>query len=365
MREDGFMTAEAHVGYVWSSALQCSTFLLRHTSGPFFGKNVDYPSKGVCHGLLLANPRGRRKEPLRFEGIPATCWESRYGSLTFTAFGKDFPLGGMNEAGLVIEPMTLAKTRYPPIGQAPRLQLGQWKQYILDSFASVRDVVENVSDAAPLGHTSHFLVADERRDCAAIEFLEGEPVCYTGEALPVPAVTNNAYAECVAFLGEHAGFGGSEPIPEEPGSLQNFVRIAHGLASDDARSCADPVGCGFAILDSVAQPDLTKRSTVYDIIRRQVHFRTVLGGPVRTVDMARLDFSPSAGTMMVGVGQDAEGDVTGCMSPLTREANVAAANSFSRMLLEVVSPDQPVALLPVTVGEMLEGVKTYAARVAL
>mgnify|MGYP006231886559 CR=1 FL=1 len=84
--------------------------------------------------------------------------------LTVTAFGKNFANGGMNEAGLVLEPMTLGKTKYPEIGKTPRLHLGQWIQYVLDSFASVREVVEHASDVVPLGHTSHFLVADESGD---------------------------------------------------------------------------------------------------------------------------------------------------------------------------------------------------------
>lgn len=345
--------------------VECSTFLLRHESGPFFGKNNDSPSKVVSHGLLLANPRGREMEPVRYAGIPSKAWASQFGSLTFTAFGKDFPEGGMNEAGLIIEPMTLMKTKYPPVERTPRLQFGQWMQYILDSFATVRDAVRRVSNVFPLGWTSHFLVADQEGDCATIEFLDGKPVCHTGDQLPVPAITNDSYAECLAFLGEHVGFGGGKPIPEDAGSLQNFARIAERLASYDSRSCDDPVRYGFSVLNRASSPNLTKRSTVYDIARRQVHFRTVLGGAIRMVDMRRLDFSPTAQTMMVDVGADAEGDVTASAVPLTREANMTVAHRFISHVSEYTPLGQKVDLLPVTFGEFFDGIREHAANVDL
>jgi penicillin V acylase-like amidase (Ntn superfamily) len=347
------------------SAIECSTFFFSHTDGLFFGKNVDYPSQNVVHGLLLANPRGIKKEPLRFEGIPSTSWTSRYGSLTFTAFGKELPNGGINEAGLIIEPMSLAKTRYPSIEKTPRLQLGQWKQYILDSFPSVDEVMKHLSDVDPVGHSSHFLIADESGDCAALEYLDGKPVYYTSEDLPIPAITNSTYSECLTFIKDYVGFGGRKPIPRDPGSLENFARIAKGLKSQDLQVCANPVAYGFSILDVASHPELTQRSTIYDILRRQVFFRTVLGGAISKVDMASFDFSPDAPTFMIDVGIDSSGDVTNTAKPLTRKANVMTSREFSNMLLEVVPPDQKVALLPVSFGEMLTNVNKYAAKVVL
>jgi hypothetical protein len=44
---------------------------------------------------------------------------------------------------------------------------------------------------------------------------------------------------------------------------------------------------------------------------------------------------------------------------------MAVAHGFSSVLLEVVPRNQKIDLLPVTLGEMLDGVKTYAANVAL
>ena len=43
-------------------------------------------------------------------------WTSKFGNVTFNQYGKEFPTGGMNENGLVIELMWLNEARYPGKG---------------------------------------------------------------------------------------------------------------------------------------------------------------------------------------------------------------------------------------------------------
>jgi len=61
-------------------------------------------------------------------GQPAK-WVSAYGSVTFNQFGRELPLGRMNEAGLVIEIMWLTQTEYPHSDRRPALRELQWAQY--------------------------------------------------------------------------------------------------------------------------------------------------------------------------------------------------------------------------------------------
>ena len=63
--------------------------------------------------------------------------------------------------------------------------------------------------------------------------------------MPISAITTHPYAECLAYQGNHVGFGGKEPIPNEPGSLQNFTRIANGLNAPDSQTCANPINYSF------------------------------------------------------------------------------------------------------------------------
>ncbi len=40
-------------------------------------------------------------------------WTAVYGSISFNQYGKEFPTGGMNEKGLVVELMWLDETKFP------------------------------------------------------------------------------------------------------------------------------------------------------------------------------------------------------------------------------------------------------------
>src|SRR3954470_12271779 len=94
----------------------CSTFLLRSAGGPVFGRNVD--SDVPAPGMMVVNKRGISKRALSWgtygpgaRDRKTAAWTSRFGSVTATAIGREFPDGGMNEAGLVIEEMTLEGTK--------------------------------------------------------------------------------------------------------------------------------------------------------------------------------------------------------------------------------------------------------------
>ena len=87
----------------------CSTFKLQKGDGLIYGHNLNQGDIGVP-GLVFINKRGIFKlgrtwsELITKERLnPSShCWISRYGSVTFNAFGRDFPDGGMNEVGLYI-----------------------------------------------------------------------------------------------------------------------------------------------------------------------------------------------------------------------------------------------------------------------
>jgi choloylglycine hydrolase len=89
--------------------MACTTFQLRHGDQVLVGKNYDWM---VEEGLIIVNKRGVSKTAFISTvdntslGTPAT-WTSKYGSITFTQYGRELSPGGMNEAGLVVESMGL------------------------------------------------------------------------------------------------------------------------------------------------------------------------------------------------------------------------------------------------------------------
>ena len=87
----------------------CSTFKLQKGNELIYGHNLNQGDIGVP-GMIFINKRGIFKTGRTWSELinkdrsnPSSfCWISRYGSVTFNAFGRDFPDGGMNEAGLYI-----------------------------------------------------------------------------------------------------------------------------------------------------------------------------------------------------------------------------------------------------------------------
>ena len=91
----------------------CTSFLLKHPKGPLMAKNYDWD---VPDGLVVVNPRGLAKTALVPGDASPVRWTSRYGSLTFNQYGREFPMGGMNETGLAMEVLWLPDTVYPESG---------------------------------------------------------------------------------------------------------------------------------------------------------------------------------------------------------------------------------------------------------
>src|SRR5688500_4128222 len=83
-----------------ASAYPCSTFCLVRGDEVLFGRNYDFE---IGDGLVLTNQRGVRKT----SSAGTLHWVSRYGSVTFNQWGREFPMDGMNESGLVIALMWL------------------------------------------------------------------------------------------------------------------------------------------------------------------------------------------------------------------------------------------------------------------
>ena len=79
-------------------AWTCSTFLCGEGDSLYFGKNYDW---NVEDGLLMVNKRGLQKSAAVRQH--AASWTSKFGSVTFNQYGREWPSGGMNEAGLVVE----------------------------------------------------------------------------------------------------------------------------------------------------------------------------------------------------------------------------------------------------------------------
>jgi len=159
-----------------------------------FGRNYDWVTDA---GMVCTNLRGLSKTSMKAAEGSTISLVSQYGSITFNQYGKEFPTGGMNEKGLVVELMWLDETKYPKPDARPAVDVLQWVQYQLDNCATIDDVVATDKKVriAAVGNTPlHYLVADAKGNAATIEFLDGKMLVHKGSDLPFPVLTNDDYA---------------------------------------------------------------------------------------------------------------------------------------------------------------------------
>jgi choloylglycine hydrolase len=308
--------------WVCQAASPCSTFYIPNGGRPVVGQNYDW---GFGDGFAIVNQRGLSKTAAVLD-VPAS-WTARYGSVTFNQYGREFPISGMNEAGLVVATMWLEATQYPRPDSRPAVNSLQWIQYQLDNAASVDEVIVSIErlrispvDPAPL----HYLVADRHGQCAVIEFIEGQAVWRVGAGLPACVLTNSTYDDCLAHLKQYAGFGGTGVVSPSQSSLGRFAWAADRLRRYEAQDPERAIEFAFRTLAEIAQDAGragTQWTVVYDIAARRIHFHTRGRAQVRTIELGELNFACGRPVTALNLATAAAGDATPAFVEYTREMN--------------------------------------------
>lgn len=270
-----------------NNLIGCTTFCLRNDDQIVLCKNLDW---NFGYGHIEINKRGLFKKAFVTNNEIPVEWISKYGSITFNHIGKEFPLGGMNEVGLVIEEMNYYRTAYPEPDNRPTLNELQWIQYQLDNCATVEDVIksDSIIRITRSLFKIHYLISDKNGNVATIEFLNGKMVYHTKSTLPVPVLTNHKYDESVDKLKNYIGFGGDWKIHQEYGSLNNFIKVSSMIQNYNPEYSV--IDCSFDILSSVSTYD-TQWSIVYDISNYRIYFKTIQNNKLKWIDLKQFDFS--------------------------------------------------------------------------
>lgn len=251
------------------SVRSCTAFYLENDSVRVLAKNLDWP---VDNGYVLFNPAGRTKQTFFVEKLGNTSWISKYASITFNQFGIEFPLGGMNSQGLVIEELNSPALPSAMV-QASKHHLNEYQfiQYMLDQYASVKEVIYHLEDfqITPIFLYLHYLVADSSGNRVILECAhEGIRYWEPREAY-YAVLSNNSYEESLRYLEKFEGFGGDLPVLYRQGSGERFVSAAEKIRTYDN---ADIQPYAFDILNLVKQKD-TQWSIVYNLTSRKIYFR--------------------------------------------------------------------------------------------
>jgi penicillin V acylase-like amidase (Ntn superfamily) len=290
----------------------CSSVCLDKKGQLILGNNMDWI---LGDGMVVVNKRHVVKRGFWYENKPDWTWTSKHGSITLTNEGREFPIRGMNEAGLVVVEMMLAETEHPPAGSLPVLSGSQWIQYQLDTSATVEEVIasDKVVRIEPTdwaGMASHFLICDKSGTIAGIEWLEGKMTVYTGDKLPIPAMVNSAYESCIT--------NGDDPS-------ERFKPIADMYAAYDTAQTSDGVSYVFSVLDAVADklsaPFATRWRMAFDVRAMCLYWKTAENSQLRYVDLKDFDFSCRTAVEVLDINTSATGNVRTAFVPYTVALN--------------------------------------------
>jgi hypothetical protein len=202
-----------------------------------------------------------------------------------------------------------------------------------------------------VGYPSHYLIADQDGRCAAIEYLDGRFVYYTGDEMPVKAMANATYAAGPAYI-ERGVF----PALNPGASVERVAACADKIERFGADPGASPVGYSLSVLtETVVAPKTfwrnlfgepyTRWSIVYDIARRKVHFRTVESPQAKHLALASFDLSCEAPLVMLDVNTKLEGNVERAFTPYDSEVNLRVFRTLCDKLDIKVSKEDAVELM--------------------
>ena len=284
------------------TAFSCTTFILEDKNNLVFGRNLDWVSD---HGLVVVNKRGIKKTALVFPPEIPVEWTSNYGSLTFNQFGKEFPYGGINEKGLVIEIMR-SNADYPKPDQRPALNELQWVQYQLDKSSTVNDVIQSDKflRISAVKEELHFLICDKNGNKAVIEFKNGKLNVFKNQNLPQPVLANSYYPD------DLSRFNNKESC--------RFTTVAHKLKGFKTQK-KNAVNYSFDILNKVALQG--SWSIVYDIQNMQVYFKSASQKSQKHINLNTLDFSCNTTSVIYPINTSKSGLINTFFYPYNHSIN--------------------------------------------
>ncbi len=319
----------ALLNLIYDIGYPCTTFVLQQNGKILFGRNLDWITGS---GLLMTNPRNVRKIALVDPSEKPMEWITKYGSITFNQIGRDLPYGGINEAGLVVEHMTLDETKYPSKDNRYAIGAQQWIQFQLDSYSKVEDVINSDTLLRIVDETSkyHFLISDRYGSIAIIEFLDGKMISYSQNSLSIPVLANSTYDNSLKCYK-------SRDNTDSNLSLYNFCTAADRIRKINKSSNDSQISDAFDLLKYVSQGLATKWSIVYDITNMRVYFKifetpTIVGeqkifmkqpgqAEMKFVDLKNFDFSCDKAAKVLDLNDNMYGAVDDQFIDYTTELN--------------------------------------------
>ena len=303
---------------IWNTVFPCTAFLLKSNNCWLVGNNYDWISKEGC---VLINQRNIPKIAVGIDSAFAVSWISKYGSITFNQYGKEFPQGGMNEKGLVVVTLVLSETVYPkPSELQQRLDEAQWIQYQIDNYSNVQEVIDHINliGIQPHAINLHYYIADKSGNSAVIEFIEGKTVISTGNNFPYKVITNNSFQRSKEYYEKSYHY-----YPKMPRSSLNRFSRATELSSkyDTYQPVEKGVDYCFSTLADVPIKGWTVWSIVYDMTNMRVYWKPASNKKIKYFDFSSFDYNPATTVNHFDINSNLSGNVSKSFSPFSLEIN--------------------------------------------
>jgi choloylglycine hydrolase len=320
-------------------AQACSTVFFEKNGQTLIGHNMDWFADRLA---LVTNKRNVKKQGFVFPNDPPFTWTSKYGSISLIMEGREITGRGMNEAGLVIIEMALDGTEQSTDSSIPRLSVGQWAQYQLDTSATIEDVIASdkvVRQSTEEEWQSHFLLWDKTGAVALMEWLEGKMVVIKRDEMSVPVFVNYRYDLSTAI--------GDDPTGRTKKMSDRY------LAYDPAKDSN-----GFDFVYSVMQegadmlrfPVRTLWQFIFDPRAQRMSFYSFDNDKLRTLDLKDFDFSCKTQVEVFDLSWGDAGNVRSAFKPYTTK--------FNDELIDYIFGMYKSAGIP-TSDELIEKIKAF------
>lgn len=325
-----------------TSALACTGISLKSAGGSIVvARTVEWALGDAHHDTLAIFPRGQNFVGQTPDGHNGLRWRGKHGFVSLSAYGQPYGPDGLNEAGLYVGmyyfPDFASFSAYDKAHAEKSLSVGDFMQWMLSSFSTVKDLRNNLSNVlvvnvedprfggAPLPF--HWKVADPSGETIVIEITSNGRMQIYDAFMGV--ITNSpSYDWHLVNLRNYLGLSTEPRTPIEidgrrfaplgggiglrglPGDFtppSRFVRaVALTASARPLETPKDAIFEAFRILDSFNIPvgatagaekiardieSATQITTATDLANTRIYFHTMSDRQVRMLDLKKIDFT--------------------------------------------------------------------------
>lgn len=337
----------------------CTTFILQNDHSMLLGQNYDFY---YGHGLIVIGKRDIRKESLKVKEQKSKTWTSNYGSVTFTQFGRELPMSGMNEKGLAVAMMYHDEGQLPEEDGRTVMNELQWMQYQLDQFATVAEVLDHLEEIRIIKslYALHYTVADALGNVALIEFIKGTAQVIHDEKHFVLA--NNSFKTSKQYAEQIPQIPLSE-LSRQVNSLDRFTlayrHVEHinsaatqgSILPDEAfhllkeLSVLPSTNDDWGWAGEENPPTLTYWSIVFDLKHFEIHYIDNKNKHIRTIELNSINFSKTEPALCLRVDNNFKGCINARFNPYTTQENERIVQLSFKPIRDIIPLDEQLELI--------------------